>query len=51
MNDSRTALGWRSIQISWRSVASGRPKTSSANERRTSRGCRSIQRCSGSAVA
>ena len=40
MNDSRTALGWRSIQISWRSVASGRPKTSSANERRTSRGWR-----------
>ena len=51
MNDSRTALGWRSIQISWRSVASGRPKTSSANERRTSRGWRSIQRCSGSVAA
>ena len=23
MNDSRTALGWRSIQISWRSVGVG----------------------------
>ena len=50
-NDSRTALGWRSIQTSWRRSASSRPKTSSAKERRSSRGCVSIQRCSGSRAA
>src|SRR5215208_7103519 len=51
MNDSRTALAWRSIQTSCRSSASSRPKTSSAKERRTSRGWVSIQRCSGSRAA
>ena len=51
MNDSRTAFGWRSIQTSWRRSASSRPNTSSAKSRRTSRGCVSIQRCSGSRAA